>query len=149
MTTVQRTAEIAATPAALIDIMLNVADHHTWQREIERIDLLETDAGGRPALAKVHVSAMGQKASYTVRYAYTSPTSFEYHLVEGDLMTSSDFTFSADPVGVDSSRVTVSQALTVSWPLPGFMVDQLTLKGVKDMLKALAARAEAAATSSS
>lgn len=141
MTKVQRSAAIAAPPDVLVEIMLNVGDHHTWQREVERIDILESDELGRPLLTKVSVSAMGQKASYTVKYTYTSPTSFGYHLVEGDVMTSNDFTFAAEPDGPGSSVVTVSQALSVSWPLPGFMVDQLTLKGVKDMLKALPAKA--------
>jgi len=144
VTVVRKSEKIDAPADKIMKIMLDVTDHPTWMKEITQIEVLESDGAGRPLQTKVHVSAMGQAATYEVRYQYNSPRSFEYHLVAGDIMTSNDFIFEVEPVADAISQVSLAQELTVKWPLPGFIVDQLTLKGVKDMLKQLAAKANSA-----
>ncbi len=141
VTVVKKTAEIPAAPEKIITIMLDVADHPTWQKEVQKIEVLEFDDQGRPLLTRVHVSAMGQVASYTMRYTYLDENRFESHLVEGDVMTRNDFTFAATAAEGGGSHVELSQEIDLRWPLPGFMIDQLAMKGVKDMLKALTAKA--------
>lgn len=144
MSIVRKSAEIAAPAHKIVATMLDVENHSTWMTEINRIEVLEIDGEGRPLRTRVHVAAMGQVATYEVLYTHHSPLSFEYHLSQGDVMTANDFTFAAEPIGERSSRVTLSQELSVRWPLPGFIVDQLTLKGVKDMLRSLAAQVQEA-----
>ena len=144
MTVITKSVSVAAVPEKILGIMLDVTDHPTWQKEVDQVEIIERDAQGRPMRTRTDVSAMGQKASYTVLYAYPAPDRFEYHLVEGDVMTKNDFTC-AIVLGEDGeSLVTVSQDLAIKWPLPGFIIQQLTLKGVKDMLAALKAEAEKA-----
>lgn len=141
MTVVHRATTIAAPPADVVQIMLDVKSHASWQKEVQGIDVLEADDQGRPLRTEVRVSAMGQTATYQVAYTHHGDASFEYHLVEGDVMTQNDFTFVATPSEA-GAKVEVSQEIDIKWPLPGFMKDQLALKGVKDMLKALTQRAE-------
>lgn len=139
MAVVTKSEEVDATPEQIMQIMLDVTDHPTWQKEIDKIEILEADDQGRPLKTKVSISAMGQTATSVVDYRYSSPTSFEYHMPEpGDVMTQNDFTFSVEPADGGKALVHLSQVLAVKWPLPEFIVDQLTLKGVKDMFKNLA-----------
>jgi hypothetical protein len=146
VTVVERITHIAAPPADVLGIMLDVTEHPSWQKEVQSVEVLAADDRGRPLSTRVTVAAMGQTATYSVAYTYGGGDSFAYHLIEGAVMTKNDFTFRATADG-DGSRVEVSQEIDIKWPLPGFMKDQLALKGVKDMLKALTAKAEAAIAS--
>jgi ribosome-associated toxin RatA of RatAB toxin-antitoxin module len=146
MSQVTRTATIAATPEVIRTIMLDVENHPSWQKEVQKIEVLETDGSSRPVRTRVTISAMGQSADYELLYTYDEADNFEYHLTVGEMMTKNDFTFAVSQSDADpaTSSVAVVQELDLKWPLPGFMIDQLTLKGVKDMLKALTEKAEQA-----
>jgi ribosome-associated toxin RatA of RatAB toxin-antitoxin module len=143
---VKKSAQIAAAPEKVLAIMLDVTEHPKWQKEVESIDILEADDQGRPLRTKVNISAMGQNASYSLQYQYPTGTSFAYQLAEGEettVTTLNNFTFAANP-SADGTSIDVTQEIDLKWPLPGFMIDQLALKGVKDMIKNLTAQAESA-----
>ncbi|SHN15903.1 SRPBCC family protein [Cryptosporangium aurantiacum] len=144
MSSVTRSVSIEASPEVILDLLLKVEDHPSWQKEVEKIEILQADPQGRPVRTRTYVSAMGQKATYVVGYNYPRDGQFEYHLVEGDVMTKNDFICTVTAATGAACQVTVTQDLDIKWPLPGFMIDQIALKGVKDMLKSLAARAEQA-----
>lgn len=141
LTAIHKSAEIEAAPERILQIMLNVAEHPRWQKEVSNIDVLESDDQGRPLKTEVTVSAMGQSAKYSLEYEYPSQDAFSYSLIDGDMMTLNNFSFSAKPNGTGST-VDVTQEMDIKWPLPVFMIDQMAAKGVKDMLAALTAQAE-------
>ncbi|MCW2784714.1 MAG: cyclase [Marmoricola sp.] len=145
MAVVKKSAEIAAVPAKVLAIMLDVTEHPKWQKEVDSIDILEADAQGRPLKTKVNISAMGQNASYSLQYEYPTETSFASQLLDGadtTVTTLNNFTFAATATATGTT-IEVTQEIDLKWPLPGFMIDQLALKGVKDMIKNLTAQAEA------
>lgn len=142
MSTVTRSVTISAAPEKITAILLDVEDHPNWLKEVETIEVLERTSDGLPLRTRIHVLAMGQRAGYTVEYTHHDAGRFEYHLVEGDVMKKFDFDVSVVPERDGASTVTVNQALDIKWPLPGFMIDQLALKGVKDMLTSLKTKAE-------
>jgi hypothetical protein len=147
MSVITKSVSISASQEKVLGILLDVEGHPSWQKEVQKVEALERDEQGRPRLTRTYVSAMGQRATYTVSYTYPGEGQFEYHLVAGDVMTKNDFSCTVVSLDPGSSEVTVSQGIDISWPLPGFMIDQLALKGVKDMLKNLKAIAEQASTS--
>ncbi len=139
---ITKSISVAAAPEKVMCIMLDVTDYPTWQKEVNLVEIIERDAQDRPLQTRTHVSAMGLKTSYVVRYAYPAPDRFEYHLVQGDVMRKNDFTFAVVADTAGESQVTVTQDIATKLPLPGFMIQQGAVKGVKDMLAGLKAKAE-------
>jgi len=142
MATVTHSVSISAPPEKILGILLDVERHPSWQKEVDEVEVLERDEQGRPKRTRTVVRAVGQAAAYVVEYDHSSATGFEYHLVQGDVMTANDFVFSVEPGDGGVSRATLSQAIDIKWPLPGFMIEKLTAKGVRDMLDSLKVKAE-------
>ncbi|HVV08230.1 SRPBCC family protein [Amycolatopsis sp.] len=142
MATVTRSVSISAPPEKILGILFDVERHPGWQKEVDKVEVLERDESGRPRRTRTTVQAMGQQATYVVEYDHSPPSGFEYHLVEGDVMMRNDFAFSVEPGEGGASEAVLSQAIDIKWPLPKFMIEKLAAKGVQDMLDSLKARAE-------
>jgi ribosome-associated toxin RatA of RatAB toxin-antitoxin module len=139
---ITKSVTVAAPSDRILEILLAVEDHPSWQKEVSDVEVLERDERGRPAKTKVHISAMGQTGWYVVQYSYPDSNRFEYKLVDGDMMTKNDAAYEVKPREDGASEVEISMAMDLKWSLPQFMIDQVTLKGVKDMLKNLKGKAE-------
>jgi hypothetical protein len=142
MAPVTGSISIDAGPEAVLGILLDVAAYPSWQHGYERVEIQEADELGRPLQVKWHVTAMGQKASHSVRYVYTAPNRFEYHLFESEVTTRYDFLCSVDPAPDGTSEVTVSQELALKWPMPKRLLERMGRKGIDSLLAALKTRAE-------
>ncbi|MCW2722949.1 SRPBCC family protein [Pseudonocardia sp.] len=142
MSAISKSISVNAPEDQILGIILNVEDYPSWQKEVQKVEVLEKDDQGRPKQATMHVSAMGQAGYYTVEYSYPDGN-VEYHLLDGDMMTKNDASFTLAGNG-GTTEVTVAMDLAIKWALPEFMVNQLILKGVKDMLKSIKTKAEQA-----
>ncbi len=142
MTAVSKSLAVSAPAETILAIVLDVEAYPEWQKEVQKAVIEERDDQGRPARATMSVSAMGQEASYTVVYDYPNDKTVQYHLVEGDTMTKNDATFAVSDGQDGASELTVEMDLALTWNLPEFMITQVTLKGVKDMLRGIKKQAE-------
>lgn len=141
MTAVHRSTRVSAPAAAVMAVLLDVTDYPTWQREVARVEVHESDAEGRPLVATTWIRALGRAGSYTVRYEYPSPTELRYHLVEADMMSRHDARFTAtDRDG--GCELDVELDIALKWPVPGPIVATFMGRGVTDMLRAVRERAE-------
>jgi hypothetical protein len=145
MGVISKSAVVSAPSEKILGILLDVESHPSWQKEVQKVEVLESDDQGRPKQTRVSISAMGQNGSYSVRYDYPEPGKFEYRLVEGDMMTKNNASFTLVSCDGGNTEVFIAMDMNVKWALPEFMIDQLTLKGVKDMLKGLKSKAEQSA----
>lgn len=142
MSAISQSAAVSAPADKILDIILDVEAYPTWQKDTQKAVVLEKDDQGRPARAMISVTVMGQEVSYTVAYDYPDEHTAMYRLIEGDMMTKNDARFSAVPTDDGGSELTVEMDLAVKLALPAFMVNQFILKGVKDMIQGIRAKAE-------
>jgi hypothetical protein len=142
MTAVRDSIRVAATPEAVLAILLDVDGYPNWQSEVDHVEILDCDEAGRPLRTRIWIKALGRLGSYTVAYDYPSPDEVTYHLVEGDMMSRHDAAFrvrSAD----GGTELVAELDLALKWPLPGMLVGVLARKGVQDMLISVKGLAEA------
>lgn len=144
MSSISKSIDVSAPADKILGIVLNVETYPDWQREVVKVEVLEKDDQGRPSKVTMHVKAMGKNGFYTVQYRYPSDSVAEYRLTEGDMMTKHDASFSVVDKGDGQSELTVAMDLALVWNLPETMINQLILKGVKDMLKGIKSQAEQA-----
>lgn len=71
---VRESRVIAASPEAILDAIIAVDHYPGWQKDVESVDVLETDGQGRPAQARFVVDARLFTATYTLDYAYGDGT---------------------------------------------------------------------------
>ena len=142
MSPISKSIEISAPREKVLGVVLDVERYPDWQREVQKITVEQQDEQGRPLTTKVDVKAMGQSGYYRVRYEYPDADTVSYHLTEGDMMTKNDATFAVADKGRGVTQLTVGMDLALKWPLPAMMVNQLIIKGVKDMLKSVKKQAE-------
>ena len=141
MAIVSATIAVDCTPDVVFAIMLDIADYPSWQGGVERIEISDTDAEGRPVRTRWHVRAMGQRATHSVQYEYPAEGCLEYHLLDSEVLTKYDFACRVVGAGA-GSEVTVSQELGVKWPMPQAILDKNAKKGVNKLLEKLKAKAE-------
>lgn len=141
MTSISRSAEIAAPPAAVMAVLLDMEAYPDWQPEVAHVEVHERDDDGRAALATTSIKAVGRAGTYTVRYSYPSPTEMTYKLVRADMMSRHDGRFVVLGTGT-GCRLDVAIDLDLKWPVPSVLLGTLVGKGVGDMLDAVTRLAE-------
>lgn len=140
---VSRKSTIDASPAAILAVLTDVGAYPRWQKEVETAEILATDDQGRPQTVRMDVSAMGMKAGYTLDYTYPADNVLAWKLVDGDMITANDATYTMTDNGDGTTDLNVEMLLGVKWKLPDFMIDQMIQKAVNDYIKGIKALAEA------
>lgn len=81
----EREIDIAATPQACFDALLDFESWPDWQPALSSAVVRERDAEGRGSLVEFTADAVVRKIRYTARYAYEAPRRMSWELVEGDV----------------------------------------------------------------
>jgi ribosome-associated toxin RatA of RatAB toxin-antitoxin module len=112
---------IDATPAQLLDVLLDFERYPGWAADIKDVEVRERDDEGRGTLVAYRAAAMGQSARYTLAYDYGDiPNSMSWKLVEGSIMRVLDgsYSFEAQDAG---TLVTYHLEVDLIVPIPGFV----------------------------
>ncbi|MCW2718659.1 SRPBCC family protein [Pseudonocardia sp.] len=141
---VTKSGVINTGPDAIRAVLLDVPGYPNWQNECRKAELLTSDDQGRPATARMSISAMGQAAEYVVEYLYPDEQTIGWKLVEGDLITQNDATFVVQDKGDGTSAIDVELQIDVKFNLPDFMINTMMAKGAKDFIRGLKRLAEGA-----
>jgi ribosome-associated toxin RatA of RatAB toxin-antitoxin module len=126
----------------IMRVILDVEAYPSWQKEMERVVVLSEDGQGRPETAKFDISAMGQKACYTLAFSYPEQHTIETHLTEGDMITQQDQVYRLTPAD-GGTEVDYSLDIMIKWQVPDFMLNAIINKGIKNSLTGIKAQAEA------
>ncbi|MFF3570077.1 SRPBCC family protein [Nocardia jiangxiensis] len=132
---------IKATAEKVRSAILDVEAYPTWQKEMLKVEIVDKDALGRPATVKFDISAMGQKASYTLVYSYPDETTIETHLTEGDTIVKQDQTYGITSVAA-GVELNYQLDMAVKWSVPDFMLKAIINKGIKGTLTGIKTRSE-------
>lgn len=111
----ESSTSIDATPAAIMDVIADLAAYPEWSEGIRSVEVLESD-GDRPVLARFVLDAGLIKDTYVLRYAWQGESAVTWTLVEAGMLTLMDGSYRLAPV--DATTTSVSYALTVDVKIP-------------------------------
>ena len=133
---------IAATPAELLEVLLDFERYPEWAADIKDVEVRERDDDGRGSLVAYRVAAMGQSARYTLAYDYSDiPNSMSWKLVEGSIMRVLDGSYTFDPQDT-GTLVTYHLEVDLIVPIPGFVKRRAEGKIMGTALRELKKRVE-------
>ena len=135
---------IAASPAEILDAIINVDDYPEWQRDVQSVEVLDRDAQGRPARARFVVDARLFTATYTLDYTYTDDA-VRWELVSSDQLRELDGGYTVTDGGDGTSTVTYELRVDPAISVPRFMRRAAAEKIVRSALDNLRQRAESTA----
>ena len=133
---------IDATPAELLDVLLDFERYPSWAADIKDVEVLERDDERRGSLVAYRAAAMGQSARYTLAYDYSdAPHSMAWKLTEGNIMRVLDGSYTFDPSN-GGTLVTYHLEVELLIPMPGFVKRRAEAKIMGTALRELKRRVE-------
>ena len=117
-----RSVEIDAPIQTCFDIAADIEGAPAWQGSLKKVDVLERDADGRPALVDTENDAKVKTAKSRLRFTYSEPTYIEWNQEKGDTKSVKGW-WDLEDLGDDRTRATYNLEVD-----PGRMLGML-LKG--------------------
>jgi uncharacterized membrane protein len=133
---------IAASAEEVRAVVFDIANYPTWSTSFKSVEVLASDAQGRPTQVKMSVDAGALKDKPTLNYDWAAfPDRVEFSLEDADLLTEMSGSFIVKDNG-DETEVTSELTVALSMPVPDMMrkkaekttVD-LALKQLKEKLE--------------
>ncbi|WP_037161483.1 SRPBCC family protein [Rhodococcoides fascians] len=122
--------DIAAEPAAVLDVLMDVEGLPAWSPVHKKIEIIDRFDDGKPHHVKMSVSILGINDEQTVEYTWTDDK-VVWDLVEGSQQKSQHGEYTLTPTD-KGTHVTFSLTVDPKIPIPGFLVK----KGTKTILAA-------------
>jgi uncharacterized protein YndB with AHSA1/START domain len=115
------TVKINAKPS---DVMAAIADlpaYATWSGPVERAEVVETQADGRPHQGRFVVNAMVTKEDFVIEYVWSGDEKVEWTLVEATAMTAQDGSYTLVDLGDGRTEVTYDLTVELKIKIPGLL----------------------------
>ena len=135
---------IDAPPTAVMDVIADFPAYPEWAAQVKSVEVLDTDAGGRPEQVRFTMDAGPIKDSYTLDYTWAPDgRSVSWTLVKGQIQRAQNgsYVLSGDP---KSTTVTYSLAVDLNIPMIGMLrrkaekvIIDTALKGLKKRVESL------------
>lgn len=122
--------DIAAEPAAVLDVLMDVEGLPAWSPVHKKIEIIDRFDDGKPHHVKMSVSILGINDEQTVEYTWADDK-VVWDLVEGSQQKSQHGEYTLTPTDM-GTHVTFSLTVDPKIPIPGFLVK----KGTKTILAA-------------
>lgn len=135
------TISIAATPDAVMAILLDFPRYPEWAKDLKSVEVLGTDDQGRASSVRFRAAGMGRSTSYTLDYDHDTPGVLAWVLSEGDIMRKLDGRYVLTDGG-DGTDIVYELEVELVVPLPGFIKRRSEGKIMHAALKELKAFAE-------
>ena len=136
---------IGADPEAVMAVIADFAAYPAWADQVKTVEVLDTDAEGRPERVRFQMDAGPIKDNYTLDYSWAPDgRSVSWTLVKGQIQRAQNGSYTLDG---GAGRTTVTYSLAVDHTLP--MIGMLRRKAEKVIidtaLKGLKRRVESGA----
>jgi ribosome-associated toxin RatA of RatAB toxin-antitoxin module len=138
---ITQTTVIKAPVEKVSAVILDVEAYPSWQKEMKKVEIVSKDDQGRPATVSFDVSAMGQKAAYTLVFSYPDEHTIESHLTEGDMIVKQDQIYRLTASG-DETSLEYTLDMGVKWQVPDFMLKAIITKGIKGNVGGIKSQSE-------
>ena len=136
------TVTIAASADEVRAVVFDIANYPSWSTSFKSVEVLSSDAQGRPTQVKMSVDAGALKDKPTLNYDWSAyPDRVEFSLEDADLLTEMSGSFIVKDNG-DETEVTSELTVALSMPVPDMMRKKaekstidLALKQLKEKLE--------------
>lgn len=81
----EKSIDVAAPPQACFDVVVDFDSYPQWQDAVQRVEVHERDAEGRPVRVTQHYDAKVRTISFELRYEHTEPSEVRWSYVDGDI----------------------------------------------------------------
>lgn len=137
-----QTTTIAAAPAEVWAIAIDIERYPEWARDIKEVAVLERDGEGRPTQVEFRASALGRSTHYTLAYDYgAAPSVLRWAMVRGDIMSRIDGAYHFSPTAEGGTEVRYDLTIELVVPLPGFVKRRAEVR-ILNTVRELKVRAE-------
>ena len=135
---------IEADQAKIMGVIADLPVYPDWSDGVESVEVLETDADGRPDRARFKFSSGPIKDTYILKYTWHGDDSVDWTLEEGTVIKQQDGTYTLTPNGDGTVTVTYDLMVELSIPMIGLtrkkaekMIVKTALQGLKDRVDSL------------
>lgn len=132
--------EIAASPAEVMAVIEDVAAYPEWVDNMKSVEILTTDADGRPDHVQITLDHALVKDRYTLTHAWTA-NGVSWHLIEGNLLKSMDGSYDLRP-SATGTTATYTLSVDVNMPMIGMFRRKAEKTIIDSALKGLKKRVE-------
>jgi ribosome-associated toxin RatA of RatAB toxin-antitoxin module len=115
------TIVIGASPPDVMTVIADVEAYPEWMTSIYDVRVLTTAAGGRPEEARFGLEVGPVKDTYTLAYAWIGDQQVQWHLVESQLITQLEGSYTLAALADTSTQVTYQLTVDVALPMLGFI----------------------------
>ena len=138
---VTETTAIAASPEAVLAILLDFPRYPEWAHDLKAVEVLDTDAAGRATRVRFRAAGMGRSTSYVLAYDHATPGVLAWVLEDGDITRKLDGRYVLEAAD-GGTTVTYELEVELIVPLPGFVKRRTQGKIMHTALRELKAVAE-------
>ena len=133
---------VSAPPEVVYRVVTDFANYASWVSDLKRIEVLESDAAGRPLEVEFRAAAFGRSTTYALRYDYSrAPEQLSWTQTHGDLTETlqGQYRFEPDARG---TKVTYDLEVELLVPIPTFVKSRAAQRIQTQALRELKAQAE-------
>jgi ribosome-associated toxin RatA of RatAB toxin-antitoxin module len=139
-----RSTESTASPEEVFAVAVDLARYPEWAAGVNAVEVLETDARGRPARARFEIEGFVKRISYELRYDYDEPRRMEWWAVPGDDIREMHGSYEFNPLEGGGTEIVYALRVEPAFTVPGFLRRQAEKQIVSSALRGLRRRAEGA-----
>jgi Polyketide cyclase / dehydrase and lipid transport len=120
----EQSLEIAASPDACFDAIVDFETYPEWQEAVLRTEVVECYDDGLGKVVELEVDAKVRRVTYRLRYHYDRPGRLWWEFVEGEGIEYIDgeYLFDPSPAG---THATYRLGIDAGVPIPGFIARRL------------------------
>ena len=112
---------INAKPTTVMATIADIANYPTWVGQIEQTEILEVGPDGRPTRARFLVNAVIAKDEFVTDYTWHGDDRVSWALVEGEMMSAQDGSYTLRDVGDGQTEVTYDLTVELKVKIPGML----------------------------
>jgi len=133
---------VNATPETLYRVVTDFEHYPDWVSDLKRIEVLETDASGRPIEVEFRAAAFGRSTTYALHYDYDrAPEALAWHQTHGDLTSKLNGQYRFVSQG-EGTLLAYELEVDLMVPIPAFVKARAAYRIQRLALRELKARAE-------
>lgn len=138
-----RSTESSASPAEVFAVAVDLERYPEWASGVNRVEILERDETGRPAVARFEIEGFIKRITYDLRYEYDEPNRIEWWAIPGDDIREMHGSYEFLPVEGGGTEIVYALRVEPAFTVPGFLRRQAEKQIVSSALRGLRRRAEA------
>ncbi|MCW2928634.1 MAG: hypothetical protein JWM86_2602 [Thermoleophilia bacterium] len=134
--------DVDATAEELFAIVTDIEAYPEWLPDVKSVEVLETDAEGRPLASTMTVDVTIREVTYTLDYEYDGVERMSWTSRPGGDVKSIDGSYTFEISDDGGTTVVYELAIDPGFPVPGFLLKRAAKHITAAALDGLKARAE-------